>query len=365
MALKLIVSQKELSRKLKAVNSVIKPKNFIPVFDNILLDSNKGLFIFGSDGTSLIKASVDCIECYGPMQVCIPAKTILSAIKELSDQPIEIIIDDDYNITIKYQAGHFDIKGLSPSEYPIMVIDGGLNFSINYSDFISNIKKAKHFCAADELRPVLNGVFFEINNTGITFAASDATKLCRIETKSTFSEKTSAIISSTDAKLISDIFEPKHDITITISSKNSRYTSGDFEIISRNIEGRYPNVNAIIPVNQPHKFQLNRSDLISAVRRVSLFSSQVSRLIVCIFEDNLKIESRDTDFALGAEEFVNMEHVDGRMKIGFNANMLLDILSSITTDSVSINLTDATKACVLRGVDNDNELYLLMPTTIN
>lgn len=364
MALKLIISQKELSRKLKAVNSVIKPKNFIPILDNILLDTKSGLHLIASSDSSLIKASVTAIEYKGDISVCIPAKTLMSAIRELPDQPLEINVDDDLNIIVKYQSGHFEIKGLSANEYPLMTIDKGTEFHIGCSDFVYNIKKARNFCANDELRPVLNGVFFEVSHTGITFAASDSTKLCMLDSKNTFSTTASAIISSGDAKLIADVFDQKQNITIEISNSCSKYSCGDYELISKNIEGRYPNFRAVIPRNQPLQFQLNRNDLISAIRRVSLFSSDSNKLVVCQFGKELRIESRDMYYSVGAEESVQIEIISKDAKIGFNANMLLDVLSSISTDSVTIHLTDEKKSGVFRGVGNEDELYLLMPIMI-
>lgn len=364
MALKLIISQKELSRKLKAVNSVIKPKNFIPILDNILLDSNEGLHLIASSDSSLIKASVTTIECDGAISVCIPAKTLLSAIRELPDQPLEINVDDDLNITVRYQSGHFEIKGITADEYPVMTIDEGTKLTIDCAGFVYNIKKARNFCANDELRPVLNGVFFEFRTSGITYAASDSTKLCLLESKMTLSTSASAIISSGDAKLIADVFDQKQDITIEVSNSCSKYSCGDYELISKNIEGRYPNFRGVIPKSQPLQFQLNKNDLISAIRRVSLFSSDTNKLVVCQFGKELRIESRDIDYAVGAEESVQIEIISGNAKIGFNANMILDVLSSISTDSVTIHITDERKAGVFQGVGNDDELYLLMPIMI-
>ena len=364
MALKLIVSQKELSRKLKAVNSVIKPKNYLPIFDNILLDTKEGIHFIGSDGSSLLRASIDVIECTGSMSLCIPAKTLISAIKELPDQPLEIDINEQFNIRVKYQSGHFEMTGLSSKEFPLMSLDKGTEFTIDCAEFIYHIKKARNFCANDELRPVLNGVFFELGPNGITYAASDSSKLCMLESPEKFPISASSIISAADAKLIADVFDPKQNISIEISEKCSRYSCGNYTLTSKNIEGRFPNFRSVIPQNQPLKFQINRLDLISAIRRVSLFSSDTNKLVVCQFGIELKIDSRDIDYSLGAEEAVQIEMITGNTSIGFNANRIIDVLSSITSNSVMIFLINEKTAGVFKGVGNENELYLLMPIVI-
>ena len=325
--------------------------------------NNGGLQVIASDGISLIKASIVSIKCEGDISLCLPSKTLISAIKEIPDQPIEIFIDDDYNITVKYATGHFELKGLSSEEYPIKSIEKGQELNLKCEEFIYNIRKARNFCSSDELRPVLTGILFKADKTGLMFSASDSTKLCLLELSISNLPEVSTIISANDAKLISDIFDSKLDISINISNRCSCYKCGDYEIISTNLEGRFPDVRKVIPQHTINTIQLNKNEIISAIKRVSLFAS-INKLIVCDFGCNLRIESKDIDYSTGAEEVVNIEMPGINLKIGFNANMLIDVLSAIKTDTVAICLETESKPGLFTGLNSENERYVLMPIMI-
>ena len=140
-------------------------------------------------------------------------------------------------------------------------------------------------------------------------------------------------------------------------------------MVCRLIEGRYPNYNSVIPQNNPHKVTIDRQQLISALRRVSVFSSQASSLIKLRLQNNqIVISAQDIDFSTSAEESLTCQYDGNPMSIGFKSTFLIDILNNISATEVVIELADPSRAGVIVPVEqeeNEDLLMLLMPMMLN
>ena len=159
------------------------------------------------------------------------------------------------------------------------------------------------------------------------------------------------------------------NIAIEFDERNAAFTLANYRMVCRLIEGRYPNYNSVIPKNNPNKITADRLQLIGALRRVAIFSSQASSLIKLRMENNsMIISAQDIDFSTSAEETLICQYAGNPMSIGFKSTFLIDILNNISADEVVIELADPSRAgVIIPSVQEENEelLMLLMPMMLN
>ena len=143
----------------------------------------------------------------------------------------------------------------------------------------------------------------------------------------------------------------------------------NYTMFCRQVEGRYPNYNGVIPKENPYKVIVDRASLLNALKRVSVFSNQASNLVKLHIADNkIAISAQDIDFSISAEETINCQYADDSIKIGFKSAFLIEILSNIGASDVVLELTDPSRAGIILPIENEeNEdiLMLLMPMLLN
>jgi DNA polymerase III subunit beta len=233
------------------------------------------------------------------------------------------------------------------------------------------------FCTADdELRPVMNGVFFDIAADRLTLVATDAHKLVRYKTKQTSStivegdEAVSFILPKKPATMLKNIL-PKEsgEVQINFDKKNAYFKLANYTMICRQVEGRFPNYNAVIPTTNPYKIIIDRATLLNAMKRVSVFANQASNLVKLAFADNtILISAQDIDFSISAEETITCQFTGEPIKIGFKSSFLIEILGNINASDIVMELSDASRAGLILPFENEKDeeiLMLLMPMLLN
>ena len=232
---------------------------------------------------------------------------------------------------------------------------------------LGGINRTVFSTADDELRPVMNGIYFDITTEDITMVATDGHKLVRCKTLSAKgSERAAFILPKKPAGLMKNLLPKEQgNVVIEFDDRNAVFTLEQYRMVCRLIEGRYPNYNSVIPQNNPYRVTVERALLVGALRRVSIFSSQSSSLIKLKLQENqMVISAQDIDFSTSAEETLICQYSGNPMSIGFNSTFLIDILNNIVASEVVIELADPSRAGVIVPVEqeeNEDLLMLLMP----
>ncbi len=373
--MKFIVSSATLFSRLQTVGRVINSKNTLPILDCFLFEiNNQTLTITASDSETTLITSLDIIESESDIRFCINAKTIQDSMKEIADQPLAFDINpENMEITATYKNGRFNIVGQSATDYPqVNITQDGMNtLSMSAESLLNGINRCLFATADDDLRPVMNGVYFDIQNDGLTFVSTDGHKLVRNKNYTIKNEQPSAFILPKKPTTILKNLLPKEagDVTLNFNERNAIVTMEKSKLICRLIEGRYPNYNSVIPQNNPYKVTVDRLTLLSALKRVLIFSNQSSALIKLHLEANqLVVSGQDIDYSTSAEEHIFCEYSEAPMNIGFKGTFLIDILNNITGENVIIELADPSRAGVIVPADqeeNEDLLMLLMPMMLN
>lgn len=376
--MKITVSKSELFGKLQAIGRIISSKNVLPAYDNFLfqIDDTNYLQVTAGEEGSRISTIIDCQTDFPSISFMLNAKTMLDGLKEIPEQPliIEIIQSSkSIEIIVRYSNGKFTVCGSSAKEYPSLPTEEQeAPFIISAESFLYGIKKSKICCADDELRPVMNGVYFDRDGEKINYVASNGTVLGLVSStvKTGNKERSSFILPAKIANLLSNIVSSDcEEITVIVGRTNISFEFDTYKLICRMIEGRYPNYRSVIPKYNDKTAKVIRTDLISALKRVSVFCSASSSLVICDFKNGkLLLSGHDTSFATSAEEEVSLISYSGQpIKVGFKSSYLIDLLSNIPTPEVIITLLDPTRQVLLyRGDMEESDLiYLAMPLFIN
>ncbi|MBQ2289755.1 MAG: DNA polymerase III subunit beta [Bacteroidaceae bacterium] len=365
------VSSSLLSSRLQTISRVINSKNTIPVLDCVLfeLEGNK-LTLTASDPDNTLNTSIEVVDCSEDFSFAISAKILIDSLKEIAEQPIRFDVKKEtLETTIFYQNGKYSLVGQNADEYPGAAVlgEGAVAISVPTKVLSSGISCSLFATADDEVRPVMCGVYFDFTPESITMVASDGHKLVRCRDYSvTGAEKSAFILPKKPATLLKNLLgkEEQEDVCVEFDGRFAMFDMGDYKLVSRLFDGRYPNYNSVIPQNNPHKLTVDRAAMISTLRRVAIFSSQVSLIKLHLEENKVVISAQDTDFSTSAEESIACSYNGASMNIGFRASFLIDILNNTPGQDVVIELADPSRAGVIvpaEQVGKQELLMLLMP----
>ena len=373
--MKFIVSSTSLFSHLQAISRVINSKNSLPILDCFLIELHDGtLQMTASDNETTLSTSIEVNEFDEDGRFAVSSRTLLEALKEIPEQPLSFLINpENLEITVQYQNGKYSLMGQNADEYP-KPQDLGTNavqLTIPANVLTDGVNRCIFATADDELRPVMNGIYFDITLEDITLVASDGHKLVRNKTYEAHgTEKAAFILPKKPANILKNLLTKEQgDVQIGFDDRNAIFTLENYQMVCRLIEGRYPNYNSVIPQNNPHKAIVDRASFISALRRVSVFSSQASSLIKLNLKENqINISAQDIDFSTSAEETLMCQYDGKPMSIGFKSSFLIDILNNIPSTNVIVELADPSRAGVIvpeeQGEDEDL-LMLLMPMMLS
>lgn len=373
--MKFIVSSTALLSHLQAISKVINSKNTLPILDCFLLElKGSTLTLTAADSETRMVTSLEVNEAEGNGKLAVNAKNLLDPLKELPEQPLTFEINNDNLETfIYFHNGKYNFIGQSGEDYPQPkeLKETAISLTIEPQILFSGINRTLFASADDELRPVMNGVYFDITPDDLTFVASDGHKLVRCKTLAAKgTERASFILPKKPANLLKALL-PKEAETVEIrfDENNAYIKMASYTMTCRFIEGRYPNYNSVIPQNNTNKVNLDRLAFLNALKRVSVFSNQASNLIRLQLSDrNIIVSAQDIDFSTAAEETIPCEYAGTTMNIGFKSSFLIEILNNIPASDISLELSDPSRAGLIIPVENEeNEdlLMLLMPMMLN
>ncbi len=373
--MKFTVSSQTLQHLLTATGKVISNKNTFPILDYFLMDLQNGeLKVTTSDleTTMISSIEVDNVESDGV--VAAPAKLMLDTLKEFAIMPLTIEVNDTtWEITISWKSGSLSIPGADPVSYPTMqsIAVERCEIEISTENITNGVSKTIFATADDELRPVMNGIYFHIEPLTISFVATDAHKLVKCQVPHSSDLSSSFILPKKPANLLKGLLmKSDADVKIVFDSTNAMFTFKNYTLVCRLIEGSYPNYNAVIPSNNPNKMLVDRMELLNAIRRVAVCSNPTTNLIrLDIANNEISLQTQDLDFSVSANEKLSCSYDAQPITIGFKSTFLVEILSNIESEMVALELADSTRAGVFKPVVDDaaggEVLMLLMPMMIN
>lgn len=363
------LTRNKLYQKLKTVGRIVQPSKINAFSEQFLFEtSESGLSVTGTDLMGSIRVkNIECEKTQGEASFTVNARLLLSALAELPEQPLELNADKN-KLVVKYGGGAFDIPTMDPAQFPKLDTNGNnklLHLPLNM--LYDGIKQTIDCALPNDLRPVMSGVYMDVSEGRITFVATNAQKLAMQEFELDTQIISGSIIPNVACKLILNILaDVSNDaiIQLNIGAKNIIFNAEGYEFIYRLIDGNYPDYRRVVPQNYLN-IHLSTKDLISALKRVGVFSNEKSNeIIIEILENQFDISTKDIDFSTSASETMSVIS-DFNLRIGFNYSLLLSLLNTVSSENIELWFSEPQRPIVMKPLADEKTTLLLMPLVIN
>lgn len=357
------ISRLELVNLIGKVQSIVPSKPAIPVLANILLEAKGGrLTLSATDLTVSIKARMEA-NTQEEGAITLPARRFFGLVRELTSDQVEIACGEDEIVHITAGSSHFRINGMHQSEFPALPnVDEGSELDIKGSFLKDMLSKSAFAAARDDSRHVLNGVLMEVKEEKSTFIGTDGKRLAKVHSPVEFvsiqdrqfllplkavEEMIKMLGNGTDAKLI-------------LMDERLALEVDQVCLITKLLSGQYPDVERVIPQrDESSRISLHREELMTLLKQVSLFTSEMSNSVKFIFSDGeLKLESSSSDIGEGKVS-MPVDYHSEVIEIAFNPGYFIDILKHCRDETVSFSVTDSYNPGLI--TDSSSALFVIMP----
>ena len=370
-----IVSSAALHRQLSRISGAIPSRSVLPIIENFLFDITGNTLTVSTTNLETSMQTRLPIEARGEdMKIAIPARILLDILKALPEQPITFIIDEtNYGVEIGSGNGKYKISGENAEEFPLIPTpEGTESVEIPIHVMLKAIGKTLFAASSDEDKAALNGILFDLGEHAATFVATDAHRLVRYRRLDvSVSTPTTFIVPQKALNLLKNSLDPSlnSDLVIHYNENNAFFHSEDLMLSCRLIDQKYPDYQNVIPSDNPHRLFISKAELIGTLRRVNIFANKSTHQVrFAVKGSELEISSQDPDFANEARETLRCHYEGEDIEIGFNAALLLEVISNVDTPETTIELSQPNRAgIILPNVQEDGEniLMLIMPIMLN
>ena len=370
--MKLVISSSELLKGIMTVAKAIPAKSALPILENFLFNlKDTTLEITASDSELTMRTSIEVESAEEEGQIAVPAKHLMDLLKELPDQPLSIKTLNDTSFEFGWASGASTLPYFPASDYPAFASadDSAVTLNFPAQELVEGIASTIYATADDEIRPTMNGIFFDIDTDSTTLVASDAHKLvCYTTSGVNASEKASFILHKKPAAILRSIIgKNTENVEISFDSKNAVFRFDNTIVTCRLVIGKYPRYRDVIPQSNSNIMKIDRLQLLNSVRRVSVCANKGSNHIkLNLTANSIEITAQDLGFSLAAYEKLPCEYDGEDLSIGFKSTFLIEILSNIDCSEIVIKFADGARPAVLVPSEEEEEsgkiCGILMPS---
>jgi len=360
--MKIVIHRDKFLEGLQVVQSVVSTRTTLPVLSNVLLRAEGGsLTLSTTDLDTGIRTSVEAVvEKAGA--ATLPARRLLSIIRELPATEITLDIDSKNAASIKAGNSFFKIMGLPEEDFPpFPKTEGARLFKLAQKDFREMLRKTAYAMSTDESRYVLNGCLLSLKDHKLIVVATDGRRLALVEQEMEF-PKANEIDVILPTKAVNELLRTlgaEGDVEIAIAENQIAFTIGNTYLISKLIEGNYPNYKQVIPSETKERITLERELFLTSIKRVALLSSEKSNSVKLNFSKNGIEITANTPEVGEARESLSVPYKGKEFSIAFNPEYLGDPLRNLDSDLVHFDFTDELSPGVIRH--DKPFLYVIMP----
>ncbi len=370
----LTISSTNLLKALMDVSKAIPSKSPLPILENFLFVLKEGkLEITASDSELTLRTSLEVEVADEDGSIAVPARHMIDLLKELPDQPVGIKTVSDSSFECTWASGNSALPYFPADDYPDIATTGADALKVEFpaESLVDGIQSTVYATADDEIRPAMNGIFFDIDPASTTLVASDSHKLICYTTKDVkAAEKASFILHKKPAGVLRAIIgKDIENVEIAFDSATAQFTFGSTTMVCRLVVGKYPKYRDVIPMNNSNVLQIDRQLLLNTVKRVAVCANKASNHIkFTLKEGQLEISAQDLGFALAAYEKINCNYAGDELTIGFKSTFLTEILANMGCNGLVIKFADARRAALILPAEEEAEAEkvcgILMPIMI-
>jgi len=364
------VNSKVLEKLLSRIIPAIPNRTPMPILENFLFEiSESRLTVSATDLEIALKASID-VAADDNIKMVIPARLLFDIIRSLGDTQIHFKTDVNAKLILTTETGTYSLSYAMPDEFPVIPVVPEENI-ISMNGFVlkKSIDQTSFAVSKEDMRPAMTGTLLEFSEDGLRFVATDGHRLVKYINKNIKSDALQQFVIPERAISVLSKLLTDSEVKIRLSKTYISFYIEELEFISRLIGEKYPSYNSVIPLENENKLKLKTAELLSAIKRMMLFSTANSKQVrFSIGENTLEVSAEDVDHGSSAKEGIMCEYAGVSMVIGFNTAYVNDVLSHLEAKEIIFFLQSPTKACIIEPSEqNENEdlMMLLMPVRLN
>jgi len=373
-SMKFIVASGELQKALQTVGGVISSSQSRQILENFLFElEGDSLKITASDGETILVTSVS-VKSEDSGKVAVPAKMFQDVIKSFANQPLTFVEKKSEDgrggiLEILDEENNYFVALDNADDYPeLPEFDASKSIKINSAVLLEALANTLFATSNDSLRPVMTGVLFQFNETDANFVATDSHRLVVYNRKDVHSsENVEFIMPKKPLAIIKNILSGvDEELLIEFNENMAKFSFQNNIWISRLIDGKYPNYNAVIPKESPNVLTINRNLLLSSIRRASIFSSKSTNQVRFKLSGNLlHLHAEDTEYSNKADMQIPCQYNGEDINIGFSSKLLMEMLSVLSSEDIFLRISQANRPGIIEPVEgleeNESLLMLSMP----
>lgn len=359
--MKIKTEKDTLINGIQIVQNVITSKSALPILSNILIETEQGSLRLTATDLDIGITCLIPVNVQEPGAITVPAKRFSEIIRELPSDEVNITSKKNNLITIDTESCQFKVMGLAKEEFPrlpefkdkevIKLEQAGLKQILGRTSFAVSM---------DETRYILNGILFKINKGGLTLVATDGKRLAIVDRKlAQGAPKDINII--VPIKTIHELnrnLQEEGEAALILDGNQAMFDLGKTVIISRLIEGEFPDYRQVIPAPSDNKMRVEREAFLLAVKRAALLATPDYQAVKLeVFKNKLVVSKSTPDVGESREE-VPVEYGGKELVIGFNPGYLIDALKNLSEEKIELELTDSDKPGVIRL---SGYIYIVLP----
>ncbi len=367
------IAKESLLKSITIADSIISSKNINTIIGNCLFNVSKNnIEIVSTDNEIAVRTKVGA-SSDNSISFAVNGKKFASILKELPNDELSITVTDSLLIDIKSNSkkltGHYTLVGIQPEEYPdIPRFRDESALEIEQSTLKDMIRRVVYAASSDSIKPVFNGVFFISDEKGkVTSVATDSRRLAltRKEVQNTINFGEGIIIPLKTVNEFYRLLESTGTCAFSFNDSQCFFKIGDTEVISRIVDGQFPNYRQVLPKEYMFEMEIETRRLLDSVKRAMVFTREpANKVILNIAGSRIVIQASTPELGEAEEEIEVKSKKDEKISLGINAQFLLDALKEIDTDHIVCGVTGEMSPVSISPKGDDNYISIIMPIQI-
>ena len=371
------INSTDLLKALSHIHGIVEVRHTLPILSNIILEAKDDKLILSSTNLDIYCSDKIRAEVLKSGEVSVSAVTFFEIIKRLPSGSEVLMIMEEGENEIRLTCGRskFNLSTLKTDDFPIISdSDLSTNFVLSADELIRIIDKTKFAVSNEETRYYLNGIFLhKAERNSIQFlraVATDGHRLAQydIPLPQGAEDITGIIIpKKTIYELRKVLDDANGDVSVSLNENKIKFSFNDLKVVSKVIDGTFPDYTKVIPQKNDKNFKTNNSDLKNAIDRVSAVAANEeskSKAIKFCIENNSLSLSVESQSKGSANEMIDVNYSGDKVDIGFNSKYIIDICNEVDGDEISISLSDSISPAIILDKTDENLFFVLMPMRI-
>lgn len=366
--MQLTISRDTLLSALQSVSRATATRSTLPILSHVLIEAGEGALTFTATDLEIGLRTLTRAEVTAPGSVAVPGRILQDVVSNLPSGAITIAADENHLLTIAAAKSRYTIHGLPAEEYPTLPVVTGDELLLPAALVKDLVKKTIFAASTDEGRVILTGALLIWRDNTVALAATDTHRLALVTHAAPVCPSTSAITRILPARTLQEaarLCGNAETVCVTLGEAQVVFDIDGVRLVSRVIEGQFPAYERVIPQESNKSAVVNRADLLSAIKRASIVAREESnKLIFTVFQDGMAIAAQSGNIGRAQESLPITFQGEEAIEIAFNAEYLIDYLSVIAAETVTLQLTGPLNPGKLVADGEAGYTYVVMPMQV-